>query len=87
MNSKCPICGRAVAAGAVSPRTGGAGPLPEDFPFCSRRCRLADLGLWFNGHYRIPGSPVDNIEDGGRPTQAGDRGTAGDRAGEAVEGT
>ena len=22
-------------------------------PFCSERCRLADLGKWFSGEYRI----------------------------------
>jgi len=24
-----------------------------DFPFCSKRCRMADLGKWFSGEYRI----------------------------------
>ncbi len=29
----------------------------EDFPFCSDRCRLVDLGKWASGAYRIS-SPV-----------------------------
>ncbi|HMS15969.1 MAG TPA: DNA gyrase inhibitor YacG [Planctomycetota bacterium] len=28
------------------------------FPFCSERCRLIDLGMWFNEGYRIPGPSV-----------------------------
>ncbi len=28
-------------------------------PFCSERCRLADLGRWLQGDYRVPGAPVD----------------------------
>ena len=28
-----------------------------DGPFCSERCRLADLGKWLDGSYRI-GAPV-----------------------------
>jgi endogenous inhibitor of DNA gyrase (YacG/DUF329 family) len=28
-------------------------------PFCSERCKLADLGRWLNGGYRIPGAAVD----------------------------
>ncbi len=29
----------------------------EDFPFCSDRCRLIDLGKWASGAYRIS-SPI-----------------------------
>ncbi len=28
-------------------------------PFCSERCKMADLGRWLGGHYRVPGSAVD----------------------------
>ncbi len=24
------------------------------FPFCSQRCKLVDLGAWFDAEYRIP---------------------------------
>ena len=43
---KCPICKKEVVLGA-----------PE-FPFCSERCRLIDLGKWASGEYVIPGPPV-----------------------------
>jgi endogenous inhibitor of DNA gyrase (YacG/DUF329 family) len=26
-----------------------------DFPFCSRRCRIIDLGRWLGEEYRLPG--------------------------------
>ena len=29
----------------------------RDFPFCSDRCRLIDLGKWASGEYRIS-SPI-----------------------------
>jgi len=47
---KCPICKKAVPAGA------------EDFPFCSDRCRLIDLGKWASGQYVIT-SPVQDTSD------------------------
>ena len=28
-------------------------PLPKDFPFCSERCRLIDLGKWFDEDFKI----------------------------------
>jgi endogenous inhibitor of DNA gyrase (YacG/DUF329 family) len=33
-------------------------------PFCSPRCKLADLGRWLDGSYRVPGETVDrtNLE-------------------------
>jgi endogenous inhibitor of DNA gyrase (YacG/DUF329 family) len=42
---RCPTCRKLVL------RDG------EDFPFCSDRCRLIDLGKWASGAYRIS-SPV-----------------------------
>jgi endogenous inhibitor of DNA gyrase (YacG/DUF329 family) len=39
---ECPTCKKRV-------ETGNA-----DFPFCSERCRLIDLGRWANEEYRIP---------------------------------
>jgi endogenous inhibitor of DNA gyrase (YacG/DUF329 family) len=38
---KCPICKKEVAAGA------------PDFPFCSERCRIIDLGNWASEKYVI----------------------------------
>ena len=37
----CPTCKKLVKA------TG------EDFPFCSDRCRLLDLGKWASGDYKV----------------------------------
>jgi hypothetical protein len=38
---KCPICKKEVALGEA------------DFPFCSERCRMIDLGKWASEEYRI----------------------------------
>ena len=67
MSTSCPICGRTVPPASAPPRDAGAGaeaPLPENFPFCSRRCRLVDLGRWFDGFYLIPGAPREVAGDG-----------------------
>lgn len=36
----------------------------KDFPFCSERCRLLDLGAWIDGRYRIsrPLSPQEKMD-------------------------
>jgi endogenous inhibitor of DNA gyrase (YacG/DUF329 family) len=47
---KCPICKK--PAMKENP----------DFPFCSDRCRLIDLGKWASGAYVIS-SPVTDIEE------------------------
>ena len=41
----CPTCGRPVSANNESERA--------VIPFCSERCKLIDLGKWFNEEYRI----------------------------------
>ena len=33
-----------------------------EFPFCSERCRLIDLGKWASGQY-VVSSPVNDISD------------------------
>jgi endogenous inhibitor of DNA gyrase (YacG/DUF329 family) len=48
---RCPTCKTIVLAGG------------EDFPFCSDRCRLIDLGKWASGGYVIS-SPIFNEETG-----------------------
>jgi endogenous inhibitor of DNA gyrase (YacG/DUF329 family) len=40
----CPGCDAVASAGADNPWR----------PFCSERCKLADLGQWFAGRYSIP---------------------------------
>lgn len=32
-------------------------PTAEDFPFCSERCRLLDLGAWASGAHKVS-SPI-----------------------------
>jgi uncharacterized protein len=44
---RCPTCGQLVQ------------PKDEDFPFCSDRCRLIDLGKWATGAYKISSPVVD----------------------------
>jgi endogenous inhibitor of DNA gyrase (YacG/DUF329 family) len=39
----CPGCGAPAADGEANPWR----------PFCSERCKLADLGQWFAGRYSI----------------------------------
>jgi len=41
----CPICRKPLSA--HEPAGDGS------FPFCSERCRLVDLGHWFEGDYAI----------------------------------
>jgi len=47
---KCPICRKDVARS------------DPEFPFCSDRCRLIDLGNWASGKYVIS-SPLSTPED------------------------
>jgi endogenous inhibitor of DNA gyrase (YacG/DUF329 family) len=45
----CPTCKKPVEAASA------------DFPFCSDRCRILDLGKWASGEYRIA-SPIFDEE-------------------------
>jgi uncharacterized protein len=49
---KCPICKK------IEVELGD----PE-FPFCSERCRVIDLGNWASGKYAIPVTEPDELED------------------------
>jgi len=42
MSTHCPACGK-----PVTPESG-------QWPFCSERCSLIDLGDWLSGRYSIP---------------------------------
>lgn len=37
------------------------GPFGPDWPFCSPRCRAADLGRWFGGQYQIS-RPIEQTD-------------------------
>lgn len=47
---RCPICKKPVSN------------TDPDFPFCSERCRLIDLGKWASGAYVVP-SPLHEAEE------------------------
>ena len=47
--TKCPTCKQPVEWGPQSPYR----------PFCSKRCRLIDLGGWLDGSHHIPGAELD----------------------------
>jgi uncharacterized protein len=36
---------------------------PKWRPFCSERCKMADLGRWLRGDYRIPGPAAEPWPD------------------------
>ena len=65
---QCPRCGKAMPGARVGS--------PPSFPFCSRRCKLIDLGEWLDEAHRIstplpqegpedddPGAPPDLPEE------------------------
>jgi hypothetical protein len=52
--ANCPQCGAAVeSTDLVADR---------HFPFCSRRCKLVDLGKWFEGEYVIE-TPLEQEDE------------------------
>jgi endogenous inhibitor of DNA gyrase (YacG/DUF329 family) len=57
---RCPTCKKRVQGGDA------------EFPFCSPRCRLIDLGKWASGDYLIS-SPLqdtsDNVPEAGPPDE------------------
>jgi len=58
----CPTCKRTFEA-TEEAKGGQRRPLP----FCSSRCRLADLGNWLDGGYRIPTATDDQDLDAPPP--------------------
>jgi endogenous inhibitor of DNA gyrase (YacG/DUF329 family) len=38
-------------------------------PFCSERCRMADLGHWLSGDYRVPGETPPSADPEGDPDE------------------
>jgi uncharacterized protein len=51
MKHRCPICRRATDS-----------ELDKDFPFCSERCRLLDLGAWASEKYVVSDAIFDEAE-------------------------
>ena len=50
---KCLICQKSIK------------PIPENpaAPFCSIKCKMADLNSWLTGGYAIPAEPVSTETD------------------------
>jgi endogenous inhibitor of DNA gyrase (YacG/DUF329 family) len=59
MRFNCPTCKRSLE--------GTRADFPA-LPFCSARCRSADLGSWLNESYRIATPGSDDELDAGVPT-------------------
>jgi uncharacterized protein len=53
VKAKCPTCARSIIYSTDNPFR----------PFCSERCKMADLGKWIEGTYVIEGDDVDAIEN------------------------
>jgi hypothetical protein len=51
MKHRCPICKKATES-----------ELDKEFPFCSERCRLADLGAWASEKYVVSDPVFDEAE-------------------------
>jgi uncharacterized protein len=48
MKWRCPICHKPTDSAT-----------DREFPFCSERCRVSDLGAWATGRYRISEPALD----------------------------
>ncbi len=46
LSLRCPICDRQMEGQSTADW--------PDYPFCSRRCRVIDLGRWLDEAYRLP---------------------------------
>lgn len=55
MTHKCSICGKEFE---FEYKPGDK--LPPNFPFCSKRCKLIDLGRWLDEEYKIS-IPLRNV--------------------------
>jgi endogenous inhibitor of DNA gyrase (YacG/DUF329 family) len=53
----CPICARPVPPRAVN----------KAFPFCTKTCKLVDLGRWLDGTYRVPDGEAQPERDDAPP--------------------
>jgi endogenous inhibitor of DNA gyrase (YacG/DUF329 family) len=54
IQASCPICHRTLEGQNLA-------EFPH-FPFCSRRCKLLDLGRWLSAEYGIPAEEADAPE-------------------------
>jgi endogenous inhibitor of DNA gyrase (YacG/DUF329 family) len=63
----CPTCGAPVALPASASKS-----VPSDFPFCSERCKLVDLGRWADGTYKVS-RPLTPDEQAAAEEEAAER--------------
>jgi tRNA threonylcarbamoyladenosine biosynthesis protein TsaE len=56
----CPVCGRPGEAGESGTEVPRSSP---HAPFCSERCRMADLGDWLLMRHRIAGSEMPEVDE------------------------
>jgi len=59
MKHRCPICHKTVKVPSKEKSEEA-----KFFPFCSRRCKLIDLGAWLDAEYKIESIP-ESEESGG----------------------
>ena len=70
----CPTCKRPLD-------TSGAAAAAPHRPFCSERCRAADLGSWLNAAYRFSAPISEEDMDQGLPTEGSSDDDTGERGG------
>jgi uncharacterized protein len=58
MKWRCPICRKPTDSATH-----------RDFPFCSERCRVNDLGAWATGQYKISEPALELEEPAIRPQE------------------
>lgn len=56
MKVSCPVCQRLMEGQSLQDW--------PDFPFCSERCKLIDLGRWLGETYRIPAEDSEPTAEG-----------------------
>ena len=61
MEFKCPTCDKVIPS--MTTTCEGKKKLNgKFFPFCSQRCKLIDMGAWFDADYAIPVAESDTEE-------------------------
>ena len=59
MEFKCPVCGKVIPS-FNRDKEGKAKLTSKFFPFCSERCKLIDMGAWFDEDYTLPAEDDDS---------------------------